>query len=140
MRILGIGSRIELGDLYLTLAREGHEVRVSCWDQSHAGVLEGLLPRVTEWRDELSWVGRDGLLLFERVGNGPLQDELRREGYQVLGGSALGDRLEYDRAFGQSVLRDGRAADRRRLPVRDRAGGGRLAARQSGPVRAEIPQ
>lgn len=106
MRILAIGSRIELGDLYLSLQRDGHEVRAFMWDESHAGAFEGLVHRVADWRAELAWAGRDGLLLFERVGDGQLQDDLRREGYQVLGGSTLGDRLEYDRAYGQSVLRD----------------------------------
>ncbi len=106
MRILGIGAKIELGDLYLSLLREGHEVRVSAWDPAYAGCFGGLLDRAEDWRAAVPWVGRDGLLLFERVGDGALQDSLRAEGYQVIGGSALGDRLEYDRAFGQSVLRE----------------------------------
>ncbi|GAC1345522.1 MAG: phosphoribosylamine--glycine ligase [Acetobacteraceae bacterium] len=106
MRILGIGSKIELGDLYLSLLREGHEVRVHAGDPSYAGCFGGFLDRVEEWRSALSWVGREGIVLFERVGVGAQQDALRTEGYQVIGGSALGDRLEYDRGFGQSVLRE----------------------------------
>ena len=106
MRILAIGSKLELGDLYLSLMRDGHEVRVSAWDPAYAGVFDGLVTKVPDWKPELDWVGRDGLVLFERVGDGAEQDALRAQGYQVLGGSALGDRLEYDRAFGQSVLRD----------------------------------
>ncbi|MDT7952741.1 MAG: hypothetical protein RQ966_14660 [Acetobacteraceae bacterium] len=110
MRILGIGGKIELGDLYLSLIREGHEVRVFAGDPSYAGCFEGLLPRTTDWHAELDWVGtgarNDGMILFERVGVGPQQDALRAQGYRVVGGSALGDRLEYDRAFGQQTLRD----------------------------------
>lgn len=110
MRILGIGSKVELGDLYVSLVREGHEVRVYAGDPSYAGCFEGILPKITDWQAELDWVGRgatnDGFILFERVGVGAQQDALRAQGYRVIGGSALGDRLEYDRAFGQQTLRD----------------------------------
>ncbi len=104
VRVLGIGARIDLGDLYLSLMREGHDVRVHAADPSYAGCFGGIIDSVPDWRAELGWVGRNGLILIEKVGLGALQDELRVDGYQVIGGSALGDRLEYDRAFGQGVL------------------------------------
>ena len=106
MRILAIGARIDLGDMYLALRREGHEVRVHASDPSYAGCFAGLLDPVPDWRAELGWVGRDGIVLFEKVGLGATQDALRAEGYRVVGGSALGDRLEYDRSFGQAVLHE----------------------------------
>jgi phosphoribosylamine--glycine ligase len=105
MRVLGIGSKIELGDLYLSLVRDGHEVRVFAGDPSYSGCFEGLLGKVADWHAELAWVGRDGVILFERVGVGAQQDALRDDGYQVIGGSLVGDRLEYDRGFGQATLR-----------------------------------
>ena len=107
MRILGIGARVDLADLYLSLMREGHEVRVHASDPAWAAV--GMVEPVADWREALPWVGRgasnDGLILFEKVGQGAVQDALRADGFRVIGGSALGDRLEYDRAFGQDTLR-----------------------------------
>ena len=104
MRVLAVGARVYLGDLYLSLMREGHEVRVFAADPASQRAFGGLIDPVADWRAELSWVGRDGLLLFEGVGQGAVQDALRADGYRVVGGSAFGDRLEADRALGQSVL------------------------------------
>ena len=108
LRILGVGARIDLAALYLGLMREGHEVRV------HASVSTttagGMLDMVDPWRHALDWVGKgdsnDGVVIFEKVGQGKVQDELRADGFRVIGGSALGDRLEFDRSFGQDALRD----------------------------------
>ncbi len=85
---------------------EGHEVRVHAEDPPGERAFGGILDTVPDWRAELDWVGRDGIVMFERVNRGAIQDALRADGYRVVGGSALGDRLENDRAFGQSVLRD----------------------------------
>jgi phosphoribosylamine--glycine ligase len=107
MRILGITETCDLGSLYLRLLGEGHEVRVSVSEPLASGTMAGMVPRTADWRGELGWqreAGPDGLILFEAVGFGALQDQLRRDGYNVIGGSALGDRLENDRAFAQQVL------------------------------------
>jgi len=107
MRVLGITETCDLGSLYLRLMAEGHEVRVSVSEPLASGTMSGLVPRVEDWRAELDWVravADEGIILFEAVGFGELQDSLRSDGLNVIGGSAFGDRLEDDRAYAQSLL------------------------------------
>lgn len=108
MRFLGIGDDNSLGDLYRQLQAAGHEVRVHVGDPACHRALDGLVTRVADWRDHLDWLreaGEDGIALFETAHDGPLQDRLRRDGFHAIGGSAFGDRLENDRAFGQQWMR-----------------------------------
>lgn len=117
MRILGVGTSCDLGDVYLRLAAAGHDVRVYIRDFDELGVMEGMLERVDDYRAQLGWVrdaGDDALIVFETAEHGAEQDALRREGFRVIGGSALGDRLENDRAYGQAVLAE---AGLKTLPV-----------------------
>jgi phosphoribosylamine--glycine ligase len=109
MRFLGIGDSCDLGSLYRRLIQEGHEVKVHIGNPLCRGTLAGIVPQTPDWRAELAWVsqaGQDGIILFENVagGRGALQDELRAQGFNVIGGSAYGDRLENDRAYAQEVL------------------------------------
>ncbi|MDB5424144.1 MAG: hypothetical protein JWQ29_1560 [Phenylobacterium sp.] len=109
MRFLGVSETCDLGALYMSLKAEGHEVRVAVSHPLAQGTLAGLIDKTPDWRSELPWIreaGDDGIILFESVsdGFGALQDELRRDGFRVIGGSAYGDRLENDRAYAQAVL------------------------------------
>lgn len=107
MKFLGVGETNDLGAMYLAPMAEGHEVRVVITDPAGADTLAGLVPR-GEGRDrDLAWIraaGRDGVVLFETASQGALQDQLRADGFQVIGGSALGDRLENDRDLGQRLM------------------------------------
>ena len=114
MRILGIGEYNDLAAMYHGLVQRGHEVKVHVADPACADVFEGMLDFTPDWERELGWVRGDddaasdgdkgGLIIFESAIHGATQDALRREGFAVIGGSELGDRLEADRVFGQSAL------------------------------------
>ena len=111
MRFLGVGDYCDLASMYHRLAAEGHDVRVSISEPQCHGTLAGLVRRTDDWEGELPWIreaGEDGIVLFENVsyGRGSRQDALRAEGFNVIGGSTFGDRLENDRAYAQRVLLD----------------------------------
>src|ERR1700677_4100057 len=100
MRFLGIGKDGSLGDMYLSLLRAGHEVRTYIDDPKWRGILRGFIHVTGNWKSELDWVRQEnGIVIFERADQGALQDQLRRDGFYVIGGSAFGDRLENDRSF-----------------------------------------
>src|SRR5664279_594041 len=108
MHVLGIGDSLDLGSMYLQLGAAGHQVRVFVAEPEQRDTLAGLVVTVPDWRPELDWVraaGDEGFIIFETATQGALQDQLRADGFQVIGGSAYGDRLENDRAFGQQVMR-----------------------------------
>jgi phosphoribosylamine--glycine ligase len=109
MRFLGIGDSCDLGSLYRRLIQDEHVVRVHIGNELCRGTLQGIVSQIADWREELGWVadaGSDGLTLFENVasGRGELQDQLRAQGFNVIGGSAYGDRLENDRGYAQQIL------------------------------------
>ncbi|WP_292534398.1 phosphoribosylglycinamide synthetase C domain-containing protein [Methylocystis sp.] len=107
MRILGIGDYCDLAALYLELSEEEHDVKVYIASPLCRSILSGMIAKTDDWRSELQWVkdaGGDGIILFENVACGGLQDDLRRDGFNVVGGSAFGDRLEIDRDYAQRLL------------------------------------
>lgn len=118
MRVLGITQTCDLGSLYMRLLGEGHDVKVTISEPLAQETMSGLVPRAADWEQELDWVREDarGLILFEAVGFGELQGRLRAEGFRVIGGSGLGDRLENDRAYAFDVLA---AAGMNIAPVRE---------------------
>lgn len=103
-RVLFISGELIAGDLALRFQKEGCEVRLFVEHPEQKQCLKGFIQQTDDWRNELSWVGKDGLIVFDDVGYGQEQDALRKEGYRVVGGSAGGDRLEMDRSFAQELL------------------------------------
>lgn len=104
MRVLLISDDLSAMDICRRLRDEGHDVRMHCPDPQLKTCYRGIVPRCRDAATGLTWVSKHGLVLFDGTGYGAWQDELRRDGYQVVGGSAEGDRLEDDRAHGSRVM------------------------------------
>lgn len=107
MKFLGIGEYCDLGAMYIRLMEAGHEVKVYVENADYHDVYAGMLTFTADWHSELAWIREakhDGIILFESACKGCIQDALRKDGYQVIGGSAFGDRLESDREYGQQVM------------------------------------
>ena len=101
MRVFGISETCDLGSMCIRLIDGGHHVRLaSAIRWRPAQWRDG--PANADWRAELdrfATAGDQGIILFEAVGFGNSRTELRSEGYNVIGGSAFGDKLENDRAW-----------------------------------------
>ena len=104
MRILFISRDLIAGNLALLLSKEGHEVKLYIWEKMSKDCFDGLVEKTANWKNELGWVGKDGLIVFDDVGYGKIQDGLRKSGYTVFGGNALADRIELNREFGHDIF------------------------------------
>lgn len=106
MRVLFVSGELTAGNLALELLLEGNDVRLYIDHPTQRSCLDGFITKTCDWKAELDWVGKEGLIVFDDVGYGETQDQLRRDGFRVVGGSAGGDRLELDRAFAQQLFSD----------------------------------
>ena len=106
MRVLFItSSSIIAGNLAYVMKNEGHDVKLFIDDEDRKEDFENMVPKTDDWQKELNWVGKEeGLIVFDDVGYGKDQDELRAKGYSVFGGNKLSDRLETDRQYAQEIF------------------------------------
>jgi len=105
MNILFISKDLGQINLACKLAEEGNSVKIFELDNTFKGKLKRPLVKfVNNWKNELDWVGKDGLIVFDYTGMGKIQDELRSKGYSVFGGTEKGDELENSRQFGQKIF------------------------------------
>lgn len=104
MRVLFISKELGASELVVTLKNEGCDVKLYVEDRAVAHGLDGIIPKVTNWEVEKSWVGKSGLIIFDDTGYGKIQSELRAEGYRVVGGSKEADRIEVDRMVGKQII------------------------------------
>lgn len=105
MNILFISNDLAAITLACKLASEGNFVKLfereKYWKNK---IKRPLVHFVSDWRKELDWVGKGGLIVFDDSGMGKIQDELREDGYSVFGGCELGEKMENNRQCGQKVF------------------------------------
>lgn len=104
MRVLFVSLDLSGADLAYRFKKEGHDVRFFVEDKVQKNNYKRILDKVKDWRKELDWVGKDGLIVFDSIGYGKDQDKLRKEGYSVVGGCEMGDKLEHDRQYCKKVF------------------------------------
>lgn len=106
MRILFVSHDASGASLCYRLQEEGNDVRLLTLDKNGntEKVLCGMVKRIQNLEAGLKWVGKKGLIIFDCVGYGKVQNDLRKKGYSVVGGSEFGDKLEADRQYGQKIF------------------------------------
>lgn len=104
MRVLFISKELGASELAVALKNEGCDIKLFVQDEKVACGLDGIVPKTPNWEGELSWVGKEGLIIFDDTGYGKIQSDLREQGYRVVGGSEESDRIEIDRLVGKQIL------------------------------------
>lgn len=106
MRILFVSKTLLAANIAYLLKKEGHDIKLYIDDKTKKDVFEGFVDKTTDWVNEIPWVGKDGLIIFDDVGFAKDQENLREQGYNVFGNSILGEELETKRVFGQAVFKE----------------------------------
>jgi len=90
-------------DLAWQLTMAGHSVKLFTKSQSEKDVGDGFVEKADAWEPLKDWAE---VIVFDDIGFGELAEKLRNEGKSVVGGSVYTDRLENDREFGQTELKN----------------------------------
>lgn len=98
MKILIYSLEGDSSGLAYSMQKEGAKVDLFVKKKWARPTMEGLVPKVETLEEGL--VNKPDFILFDLNGDGPIADSLRKEGWKVVNGSALADRMEFDRAWG----------------------------------------
>lgn len=104
MRILFISGELIGSALIHRLINEDHEIKLYIDHEDRKDCLDGFVEKTTNWKDELEWVGKEGLIIFDDVIFEGVQDSLREQGYSVFGGDSKSDKLEHNRQLFHNIL------------------------------------
>jgi len=106
MKILFItSSNMIAPDMARLLQLEGNQVKLHIDDKNRSQNFENIIKKCPNWQAELAWVGKEGLIIFDDIGYGKVQDELRARGFSVFGGNTESDKLETNREYAQGIMK-----------------------------------
>lgn len=99
-RFLIVDTEGLMSDMARQLKEEGNEVRMHITQKKWQDIADGIVEKVDDWNAHKDWAD---VILFSYSGFGKEQDELRRKGYKIVGGSSL-EVIETDRYEGVMML------------------------------------
>jgi phosphoribosylamine--glycine ligase len=89
------------------LTQEGEACRMWIRNPDAKSVGDNIVDKVGDFEDLLADADRSSdVFVFDASGNGVMADYVKQNGFAVLGGSVLADKLERDRTFGAEVMQD----------------------------------
>jgi phosphoribosylamine-glycine ligase len=98
MRVLIHSREGDSSGLAWQMQKEGASVDLFVKDKSMRRTMEGIIPHVETLEEGLK--NKPDFIIFDLNGDGKTADDLRKDGWKVINGSALADRMEFDRAWG----------------------------------------
>jgi phosphoribosylamine---glycine ligase len=105
MKILFISEDLVSANIARLIQADGNDVRLYIKDSGRKDNFSGLVTKTNNWKNELKWVGKEGLVVFDSGSHGKIQENLRKKGYSVAGGSYFAEQLENNREFGQKIFK-----------------------------------
>lgn len=102
MNVLIVGRDGLASGLAWALHRDGVKVGMYSMKEDASSILKGIVDKVEDWekvKDDYD------MIVFEDTGFGKRADELKRDGYMVIGASEICDRLEMDREFATEIAK-----------------------------------
>lgn len=103
-RFLFVSIDALISDIAWQVQKEGHEVKYFIESEHMKSVADGFVPKVDNWEHETDWA--DVIVFDDVLGQGEKAADLRSRGKAVIGGTPYTDRLEDDRSFGQTQLKN----------------------------------
>lgn len=110
LNILIVSALGETQGAALRLTLDGHDVKFYVHAADSQDIGQNLVPRVKDWRDHVPWADlvwfddvEQSVVGRNRYGGGQWADLVRKLGKPVVGGTALTDKLENDRMYGQKM-------------------------------------
>lgn len=103
MRVLIYSLEGDSSGIAYQMHREGASVDLFVKEKWARRTMEGIVPHVETLEEGLK--NKPDYILFDLNGEGETADKLRADGWKVINGSKLADKLEFDRAYGVKVCK-----------------------------------